>query len=159
MRRLALLLLFASHAFADGDILVTTAGAPSFELHVTKDNSMVKGEWPKSAEECAARAAASIGEWSCVTRVKYTTVGACEPTAPEIKLQTNAEGFLVQPGIVVGELDDGSWGPTQEEGYMLNPYPACWVMGLIPYTGKWIAEEGPPVMEPVCAPTDVGCTP
>lgn len=157
--RILFLALVASPAFAIGDLLVTTEGAVSYELHQMPSNAMVPGPWPTSEADCLAKAKASAGKWACVTRRNFETVASCQKDAPEIKLEKNAEGFLVQPGIVVEALPDGSWAPTKEEGYVLKPYPQCWVLGLVPYTGKWIAEEGPPVMEPICRPDDVGCPP
>jgi hypothetical protein len=150
MRAAAFMLLAAAApALADGDTVVTTTEAPVFELHVTRDNSLVK-PWPKTAEECDARARASLGEWTCVTRVKYKTAGACSPTPPAIAVLLDTEGFLVLPRLVVEAQADGSWGPTMEEGYLPTPkpYPECWVRGLVPYTGEWHAPEGPPVNEP-----------
>jgi hypothetical protein len=138
--------------------LITTEGPPSFELH-RADKSLVT-PWPKTEAECVARAAASIGEWQCVIRRNFTTVGTCaDVPMPEWPVQLTPEGFLIRPALKVEELPDGSWGPTQEEGYVPAPFPECWVLGWVPYTGAWHAPEPEGVHEPVCQPTLGECPP
>lgn len=106
-------------------------------------------------EECAAAAlAAGVGAYKCKASTAITVTASCEDEPqPVFKLLVNAEGFTVQPGLVVELAANGvDWVPTKQEGYVKGPDWAkgtnCWVPGLIPYAGEPLSVEGPPTQEP-----------
>lgn len=150
MKPLALLLL-TSAAFAG---LSTTDGQVSYELHQMPSNAMVPGPWPISEADCIAKAKASIGKWACVTRRNFETVGTCDDVPqPAFPVKVNAEGYLEVPEIRVPVLANGTdWGPAEIQAMVPAPYPACWQIGWVLYTGQEYTTdiEGDPVMEPVC---------
>jgi hypothetical protein len=124
----------------------TTVALPRFELYDSA-NQLVEPK-PKTWEECATRAQA-VGGWTCVMRQKFTTVGTCDDVPkPEWPMVVNAEGFTVLPELRAS--DDGM--TTEEQGYVPAPYPACWVLGWVPYTGDWHAPDLGTVHEPVYRP-------
>lgn len=100
----------------------------------------------KSHEECvAAVKELGIGAQKCKEVTIITVEGTCDDVPkPEFKLVLNAEGFLVLPELKVEQLADGSWGPTMEQGYVAAPYPDCWKLGLVPFTGDWHAPDTAP---------------
>jgi hypothetical protein len=103
-------------------------------------------------EECvAAVRVLGPGDYKCkdVTTIKAEFTCDDEPM-PVLKLLVNAEGFTVQPGLVVELAANGvDWQPTKQEGFVKGPgYPNCWVPGLIPYQGEPLTVEGPPSQEP-----------
>ncbi len=101
------------------------------------------------ADCVAAAKALGAGSYKCKDVTALVIETTCEDVPkPITKLLVNAEGFTVQPGLVVEELPDGTWGPTMREDFVPAPYPACWKPGLVKYTGDFPAEEGPPTLEP-----------
>lgn len=96
----------------------------------------------------AAAIAAGAGDYKCkdVTSLKVETT--CEDVSkPEFKVVVGADGLLVLPELKVDPLPDGSWGPTQEQGFIAAPYPTCWTLAWVPYTGEWHAPDGLPTQD------------
>lgn len=99
----------------------------------------------KTKEECVAAATArGAGDYTCEYTTTLKVEATCTDPKPEIKAVVNAEGFLVLPELKVDALANGEWGPTQEQGYVAAPYPTCWTLGWVPYSGEWHAPDGPP---------------
>lgn len=146
-----ILLLISTAALADGAIITTTVKPGDWVL---KKKDLTEVSRHPTLEACAAAIGVS-GDYRCDQSVAVKAVGSCAVLAPEFPTRVNAEGFTEQPGIVVKELPDGSWGPSLEEGYVLEPYPKCWVVGLVPYTGKWNAPDLGTVHEPVIWPAEL----
>lgn len=106
-------------------------------------------------DECVAAAVAvGAGTFKCKDVTTVRVEATCEGVPrPEFKLLTNAEGFTVQPGLVVELAANGvDWAPTKQEGFVKGPDWAkgvnCWVPGLVEYRGDPLAAEGPPTQEP-----------
>lgn len=102
-----------------------------------------------TAELCQ-NAAPAPGKYRCDTSVQVEAVGVCSATAPAYPVVLDAQRHLIKPALQVLVAADGAWGPVQMEGYVKGPgYPACWVMGWVPYVQPvdQLTDEGPP--EPV----------
>lgn len=187
MKRLALLLLFASPAFTGVTI---TESPPSIELHSMPDNKMVPGPWPPSVDACKKQGtdlvlAGKLGDFACVTRNSFKVAVTCaDEKAPKLylaKVMIEGAEYLELPGasftedIFIEMADLFVHGPTWPGGY-----PNCWVRGVAPRSewrlntkdepGKAFMERRDPAMppgdliaeepnsvEPVCWPGD-DCT-
>lgn len=150
MKRLFIFALAAAASIAHAGT-TTTEGAPSFELHAMPANTIVS-PWPKTEQECVDKAKASLGHWQCVTRRNFDTVGTCaDVPKPAFPVKVDADGFLLKPALRVPVDEKGNWGATEMEGFVAAPYPACWVMGWVPYVPEVEPDHGT-VDEPVCKP-------
>lgn len=149
MKALALLtlLVVAGPVLADGEIITKTTKASEWVLKRSSDSSILSRH---ATEEACVAALNLAGDFRCDKSISIKAVGACSPTKPEFKIVLNKDGVLELPELKVEALADGSWGPTLEQGYLpdVQPFPKCWVLGWVPYTGKWEAPEGPGVDEP-----------
>lgn len=138
---LVLLALVAGPVLADGAIVNTTVKATDWVLKRPGTPDVVLAHYPTS--DACTKAVTTAGELVCDQRIRITAVGACTKEAPPFPVKVGADGFVEVPGIVVAEQSDGSWGPTMEQGYLpdVKPYPDCWVLGLVPWSGKWDAPD------------------
>lgn len=135
--------LLSLAVFAGTTVTVTSE---TWELRDGESHVLSKGY--RTRTECETAGRTSPARYRCIGSVAFTVVGTCDDVPkPEMNLVTDAGGFLVLPKIKVTENADGTWGPTMEEGYVPAPYPACWVLGLVPYTGRWRAPERQPTTE------------
>lgn len=105
-------------------------------------------------DACQDAAKAYVGKATCSDVFTFTTVGTCaDVPQPAFPVKVNAEGYLEVPEIRVPVLANGTdWGPAEIQAMVQVPYPKCWDIGWVLYTGQEYTTdiEGEPVMEPVC---------
>lgn len=105
----------------------------------------VVNKYPTHDACVAAAKAAGVGVYKCKDVTSVTIEATCEDVPrPELKAVLDADGVLVLPELKVEAIANGEWGPTEEQGFVSAPYPACWTLGWVPYTGTWASPEGPP---------------
>lgn len=120
----------ASAAFAGTSVL---EGPTTYEVHKA-DNTMEKGAWPTTVEDCVARAKAQTPKGSCVIRRNFETVQNCEGVAaPHIYLElVDVEGTKAWnlPPSEWPEPDylERTWLYVHNATWPLG-YPNCWVRG------------------------------
>lgn len=127
--------------------LVAFAGMRAIEKHEGHQLTVgAKTSNYSTHEECIAAAkVAGVGSYKCKDVTSVTIEATCDDVPkPAIKAVVDADGVLVLPELKVEAQADGEWTPTQEQGFVSAPYPACWTLGWVPYTGEWRAPDGPP---------------
>lgn len=146
MKALLIVLGIASTAQA-GEIV--TAPPTTYSLNTPTGTPVPGAKGFKTLKDCTDAAPVPAIKYRCVLGpVVFDKVGTCaDVPKPETKLVLDAGGFLVLPKLKIEQQADGTWGPTMEQGYIAAEYPACWVPGLVPYTGKWHAPELPPTAD------------
>lgn len=187
MKRFSVLIaaaLLAAAAIAS----VTVTEQPTVYMILLPDDSIEKGKvWPKSEDECLARAKAIAG--SCSIRRKFVATTTCtDEKAPVVQLEQKEQDGGKYWVIPTGLLEPPA--PSEANGwatmvwvYVRNPawpggYPNCWVRGWAPedtwrvnpnYPGTPIMElivpgmadisEGPPDTSYTCWSGDPECVP
>jgi len=144
----ALLLLLA---------LTTVESPPVYNIYLA-DGTIEKKEWPKTHEECVARAKAIVPKGTCVTREVFTNTPTCEGVAkPVLPRELDADGYVIKPPLRAKQLSETDW-TTELQDYVPAPAPTCWVLGWREITQADVDDDEYPdvaMMEPVIWPGDV----
>lgn len=101
-------------------------------------------------EECikAAEIAPAPGvKSSCRTVTYITKVAECDKVAPPFPVKLSDDGqFVIAPAMQIVVLPGGEW-QTQVQAMVPAPWPDCWVIGFVPYTGQDLDGGPPPLAE------------
>ncbi len=131
MKQLVALLISALLTSGSLAGIVSKEG-PTVYMVLLADGTVEKlKEWPKTLEECRARAQAIIPKGSCSVRYPFDNVGTCDDVAkPQWPRELDPNGFVLKPSFrsKVDPTDDTNY--THEvEDFVAAPFPVCWVKG------------------------------
>lgn len=159
--KLLALLLCASSAFA-GTTSTVVGGISVFHPIDVPNAAAVtyKDAAGKTAHDlCVAAANAYVGKATCSDVATYTTVASCSDVPkPAFPVKVDATGYLTVPDIRVQVLANGTdWAPPEIQAMVPAPYPKCWDIGWVPYTGQEYTTdtEGEPSMDPLTWPQEL----
>lgn len=127
-------------------------------LHDANDKTVTYKTTPAASahDQCIQAASVIVGKSTCTDVYGIVVVGTCD-AAPKFPVKVNADGYLEVPEMRIPVLANGTdWGPPEIQAMVPAPYPTCWQIGWVPYTGQeYTTDDVEPVMDPVAWPAEL----